>query len=69
MPDDKLARVVGLASSRLFDSENPLSPANRRISITVMTREAEERLMGTDRTSAVPTEEDNTVITQTEARQ
>ncbi len=69
MPDDKLARVVGLASSRLFDSENPLSPANRRISITVMTREAEERLMGTDRTSAVPTEEDNTVNTQTEARQ
>ena len=69
MPDDKLARVVGLASSRLFDSENPLSPANRRISITVMTREAEERLMGTDRTSAVPTEEDNTVITQTEASQ
>ena len=67
MPDDKLARVVGLASSRLFDSENPLSPANRRISITVMTREAEERLMGTDRTSAVPTEEDNVAVTQTKA--
>ena len=69
MPDDKLARVVGLASSRLFDSENPLSPANRRISITVMTREAEERLMGTDRTSAVSTEEDRTATTQTEASQ
>lgn len=50
MPDDKLARVVGLASSNLLDALNPLSPANRRISITVMTREAEERLMGTGRT-------------------
>jgi chemotaxis protein MotB len=50
MPDDKLARVVGLASSILLDSGNPFSPANRRISIIVMTREAEERLMGTGRT-------------------
>lgn len=50
MPDDKLARVVGLASSNLLDALDPLSPANRRISITVMTREAEERLMGTGRT-------------------
>ena len=49
MPDDKLARVVGLASSNLLDAANPLSPANRRISIIVMTREAEERLMGAGR--------------------
>jgi chemotaxis protein MotB len=56
MPDDKVARVVGLASSILLDEENPLSPANRRISIVVMTREAEERLMGAKRTSvAAPT--------------
>lgn len=54
MPDDKLARVVGLASSNLLDSGNPFSPANRRISIIVMTREAEERLMGTGRTPALP---------------
>jgi chemotaxis protein MotB len=49
MPDDKLARVVGLASSILLEPENPLSPANRRISIIVMTREAEERLLGAGR--------------------
>jgi len=49
MPDDKLARVVGLASSILLDGENPTGAVNRRISITVMTREAEERLMGTGR--------------------
>ena len=51
MPDDKLARVVGLSSSSLLDAVNPLSPANRRISIIVMTREAEERLMGSGRAS------------------
>lgn len=54
MPDDKLARVVGLASSNLLDAENPFSPTNRRISIIVMTREAEERLMGAGRTPTVP---------------
>jgi chemotaxis protein MotB len=54
MPDDKLARVVGLASSNLLDVDNPLSPANRRISIIVMTREAEERLIGTGRIPASP---------------
>ena len=50
MPADKLARVVGLASSILLEPDNPLSPTNRRISIIVMTREAEERLLGTRRT-------------------
>jgi len=52
LPDDKLARVVGLASSNLLDAADPFSPVNRRISIIVMTREAEERLMGTGRTPA-----------------
>jgi len=49
MPDDKLVRVTGLASSILLEPQNPLSPVNRRISIMVMTREAEERLLGTSR--------------------
>jgi len=46
LPDDKVARVMGLASSVLLDAQNPRSPANRRISITILTREAEERLLG-----------------------
>jgi chemotaxis protein MotB len=46
MPDDKIARVMGLASSVLLEQDAPLSPTNRRISILVMTREAEERLLG-----------------------
>jgi chemotaxis protein MotB len=54
MPDDKLVRVVGLAASDLLDPKNPLSPVNRRISITVMTREAEERLIGMPKMAAQP---------------
>ncbi len=46
MPEAKLARVVGMASSLLLDPSDPLSPTNRRISILVMTKDAEERLLG-----------------------
>lgn len=46
MPDARLGRVVGMAASDLLEPDNPLAPANRRITITVLTREAEERLMG-----------------------
>ena len=54
MPDEKLARITGLASSNLLDLQNPLGPVNRRISIIVMTREAEERLIGSARTPVEP---------------
>ncbi|NVO06600.1 MAG: flagellar motor protein MotB [Rhodoferax sp.] len=47
MPEDKLARVVGMGSSLPFDPEDPKSPSNRRITLLVMTKEAEERLLGT----------------------
>ena len=53
MPDDKLVRVTGMASSTLLDPQNPLSPTNRRITLLVMTREAEERLLGGGRAVAV----------------
>ncbi len=46
MPDDKLARVVGLASTDLLLPDTPRAPQNRRITITVLTHEAEERLLG-----------------------
>ena len=45
MPDDHVLRVQGLASSQLFEPESPASPANRRISIIVMNREAEDRIL------------------------
>ena len=47
MPEDKLARIVGMGSSVPFDPENPTAPSNRRISLLVMTQEAQERLLGT----------------------
>ncbi len=43
MPDGKLIRVEGLAASQPLEPENPLSPVNRRISIVIMTKEAEDR--------------------------
>ena len=47
MPDDKLARVVGMGASDLLDPQQPRAAVNRRITITVLTQEAEERLLGT----------------------
>ena len=35
-------RVVGLSSAVLFDKVDPLNPINRRISIIVMNKKAEE---------------------------
>jgi len=49
MHEDKVSRVVGLSSSVLFDKQNPQNPINRRISIVVMTRAAEEALQGEGR--------------------
>ena len=56
MPDAKLGRVVGLAASDLLEPDNPRAPANRRITITVLTREAEERLMGKGSPTVTSTE-------------
>ena len=49
MPEDKLARVVGMGSSLPLDPTDPRAPTNRRISILVMTKEAEERLLAAGR--------------------
>lgn len=42
MSDDKIVRVVGLSSAVLFDKNDPMNPVNRRISIIVMNKKAEE---------------------------
>src|SRR5215510_13990107 len=42
--EGKLKRVVGMSSAVLFDVNDPHNPANRRIAIIVLTREAEEAL-------------------------
>lgn len=42
MAEEKIVRVVGLSSAVLFNKEEPLSPTNRRISLIVMNKKAEE---------------------------
>jgi chemotaxis protein MotB len=44
LEEGKMMRVVGLGSAIPFDKENPNSPVNRRISIIVMNKKAEEAI-------------------------
>jgi chemotaxis protein MotB len=44
LPEDRVLRVQGLASSQLMVRDKPEDPANRRISLVVMTREAEDSI-------------------------
>jgi chemotaxis protein MotB len=48
LADDRVLRVQGLASSQPFDEKDPLAPTNRRISIIVMNRDAEDRMFRTN---------------------
>jgi chemotaxis protein MotB len=54
LAEEKVARVVGLGASVLFDKQNPLNPINRRISIIVMTKRAEESALKNDVPQVVP---------------
>ncbi len=45
-PEDQIARVVGYASSALFDREDPFNPVNRRIDILVLTKKAQRSIEG-----------------------
>ncbi len=54
LPDSKISRVVGLSSSVLFDKADPQNPINRRISIVVMTKQAEEEALKTDAATETP---------------
>lgn len=44
MAENKVLRVVGLSSAVLFDSSDPLNPVNRRISIIVLNKKAEDSI-------------------------
>ena len=52
--DDRVLRVQGLASSQPFDTTDPRAAANRRISIIVMNRDAEDRMFRTEPEPAAP---------------
>jgi chemotaxis protein MotB len=64
MDESKLLRVVGLASASLFDKENPLDPSNRRISIIVMNKQAEENAMRDDGAINLPSDASQSEIEQ-----
>ena len=51
--EDKMARVVGLADAVPFDKANPADPTNRRISIIVMSRQAQAAALSQELGEAV----------------
>lgn len=66
MDGEKVVRVVGLASSVMMDREDPENPINRRISIVVMNRKAEEAALKNEdeAQSAVTTSEIKSALKQ-----
>lgn len=52
--EDKIARVVGLAASVPFDKANPGNPINRRISIIMMTKQAQDAALLQEQAEAAP---------------
>ncbi|SIN96172.1 chemotaxis protein MotB [Sulfurivirga caldicuralii] len=44
VPEKRIAQVVGLADTVPFDKQNPYNPRNRRISIIVLSQDAQQRL-------------------------
>ena len=66
MSEDKIGRVVGLASSVLFDKENPLNPINRRISLIIMNKQAEKAISQSE--GSTSSEEGPSPSPPTEAR-
>ncbi|RCS59361.1 flagellar motor protein MotB [Parvibium lacunae] len=49
LDENKVLRVVGLASALPLDAEHPNAPVNRRISITILNKKAEEAVANEDR--------------------
>jgi chemotaxis protein MotB len=66
MEESKIMRVVGLASAVPFDKADPNNPMNRRISIIVMKRKAEEAIRneGKEAANVTDTEEARTQVMQ-----
>ncbi len=53
LPENRLARVVGLASSVLFDEDDPLNPVNRRISIIVLNKKTQAEIEGAEQSESI----------------
>lgn len=59
-PEDQIARVVGYASSALYDREDPFNPINRRIDMLVLTKKAQRSIEGEQPEQATPAPEGST---------
>lgn len=64
MKPEKLVKVVGLSSAALLDQSNPLNPINRRISIVIMNKTAEENLMKDNGAVDISSKDNKSQITQ-----
>lgn len=53
MDENKVLRVVGLSSTVLFDKNDPLSSANRRINIVVLNKRTEDAMLQEDGNATV----------------
>ncbi|WP_019556711.1 flagellar motor protein MotB [Thiomicrorhabdus arctica] len=59
----RIAQAVGMADTIPFDKENPYNPRNRRISIIVLNKEAEERLRSLSEAPKIESLSDQTLLT------
>lgn len=71
MDETKIMRVVGLSSAVLFDSQDPFNPINRRISLIVMNKKAEEAVLkeGQTHVDVADEEEAQAVLNALEPKQ
>jgi chemotaxis protein MotB len=67
LPENRMLRVQGLAASRPLLSQDPNDASNRRISIIVMNREAEQRVFGENLLAGDPGAEASEAGVDTEA--
>jgi chemotaxis protein MotB len=67
LADDKILRVVGLASAAHLDRADPFNPINRRISIIVMNKRTEEAVRRDGSTLDVPGEDAKSAATSVAA--
>lgn len=58
MDENKVLRVVGLSSTVLFDKNDPLSSANRRINIVVLNKRTEEAMLQEDGNATIDVAEE-----------
>ena len=58
MVDHKVMRVVGLASTVLYDKQDPYNPINRRISIVIMNKRTEEAILADGKVTEIEDAQD-----------